>query len=116
MSKLNNTSKYALNTFNLMSTRINDLSAPFTNVITSTGTGMFQVIVNAGTQLNHSTLGKLFLSTVNNSVPQIANGTMVNHLEVNGKIAVKKYKLLNGSPFDIAVKVKFLHTVEHHED
>jgi len=47
-----------------------------TNDISSSG--------NAGTQFNNPTLGKLFITTVANSKPQIANNTMVNHLEVNG--------------------------------
>ena len=56
----------------------------FTNILTSSGTGMFQVVVSAGTQLNSPTLGKLFITTISNSLPQIENNTMVNHLEVNG--------------------------------
>jgi len=59
-------------------------TTPLSNVITSSGTGMFQVIVNAGSQLNSPTLGKLFITTIGNSVPLIANDTMVLHLEVNG--------------------------------
>jgi len=59
-------------------------SSPFRNIMTSSGTGMFQVVVNAGTELNNPTLGKLFITTVGNSVPQLANNTMVHHLEVNG--------------------------------
>ena len=44
---------------------------------------MFQEVVNIGTQLNDP-LGKLFITTVNNSVPEIVNNAMVHHLEVNG--------------------------------
>jgi hypothetical protein len=60
------------------------VSTPFTNVITSTGSGQFQTIVNAGTQLNNPTLGKLYITTVANSLPEIVNSTMKFHLEVNG--------------------------------
>jgi len=63
-------------------------SSPFTNIMTSSGTGMFQVVTNAGTQLNNPTLEKLFIATVGNSVPQIANNTMVNNLEVNGSTSL----------------------------
>ena len=55
-----------------------------TNVIAETNTGQFQVGAIAGTQLNHPLLGKLFISTVQSSLPQVANNTMVYHLEVNG--------------------------------
>jgi len=46
--------------------------------------GGIQVRVVAGTQLNSPSFGKLFISTVQSAFPQIANNTMVNHLEVNG--------------------------------
>jgi len=63
-------------------------TSPLTNILTSSGTGMFQVVANAGTQLNNPILGKLFITTVGNSTPQIANNTMVNHLEVNSSTRI----------------------------
>jgi len=51
---------------------------------TSVLTNVISSSVNVGTQLNNPTLGKLFITTNANSTPQIANNTMVNHLEVNG--------------------------------
>ena len=68
----------------LLSQVSEETTSPFTNVMTSSGTDMFQVVANAGTQLNNPTLEKLFITTVGNSVPKIANNTMIHHLEVNG--------------------------------
>jgi len=56
--------------------------------MTSSGSGQFQVVVNAGTELNNPTLGKLFITTVGISVPEIVNNTMKHHLEVNGTIKI----------------------------
>ena len=63
-------------------------SSPFRNIMTSSGSGQFQVVVNAGTELNNPTLGKLFITTVGISVPEIVNNTMKHHLEVNGTIKI----------------------------
>ena len=63
-------------------------SSPFRNIMTSSGSGQFQVVVNAGTELNNPTLGKLFITTVGISVPEIVNNTMKHHLEVNGTMKI----------------------------
>jgi len=76
-------------------------SSGFLNYTTSTGwilsknlsqnaeaTSIFSNVMSngliAGTQLNNSLLGKLFITTNNSAVPQIGNNTMVHHLEVDG--------------------------------
>ena len=61
----------------------------FTNVMLS---GLI-----AGTQLNDSLLGKLFITANNSAVPQIANNTTVHNLEVDGSGRIRTNLTVDGN-------------------